>query len=157
LGKFLWPLLLAYIAFCIMTWIGAPLLNLSLRLHRFGRYVLSREQKIASNCIAALLALTVAGIAVFVVWRSEPAFATALLSFLLIMPTAAIFGCPKGWPQAMMIAAVGVLACMAGYIVYLRTRPDTDGEVRSWVSMFVIGILIASFGSHGLRMAKPRN
>src|SRR6266851_1639615 len=43
------PLLVAYFIFAIMTWLASPLFNLMLRLNKFGRHILSREQTLESN------------------------------------------------------------------------------------------------------------
>src|SRR5687768_5670263 len=56
-GKFLWPIFYVYVAFVIATWLAYPLLNLMLRLHRDGRYALSREQVIQSNITGILLTI----------------------------------------------------------------------------------------------------
>ena len=49
------PLIIAYVVFGLMTWIADPLFNLLLRLNRFGRLALSREQVVASNWLACCL------------------------------------------------------------------------------------------------------
>lgn len=51
LSPWIMPLLIAYIVFALATWLGDSLFNLLLRLDRFGRLALSREQIVASNWI----------------------------------------------------------------------------------------------------------
>jgi tetratricopeptide (TPR) repeat protein len=46
-----------YIGFVYLTWTAKPLSNLLLRIDRFGRYALTRDQIVASNWMGALLAL----------------------------------------------------------------------------------------------------
>ena len=38
--SWLWPVLILYIAFALLTWFAAPLFNLLLRVNRFGRLAL---------------------------------------------------------------------------------------------------------------------
>ncbi|NQU21226.1 MAG: tetratricopeptide repeat protein [Candidatus Nealsonbacteria bacterium] len=54
-GVILWPLMGAYIVFCLTTWLAVPLANLALRLHPFGRLALSRDERRASNWIGGFL------------------------------------------------------------------------------------------------------
>ena len=53
LGPIILPLLALSFAFLVLTWIASPLFNLLLRLNRFGRLALSRDQRIASSWIGA--------------------------------------------------------------------------------------------------------
>ena len=59
----LYPLIFLYAAFVLLTWIADPLFNLLLRLDRFGRLALSREQIVASNWLAGILGLGLAALA----------------------------------------------------------------------------------------------
>ena len=60
-GPFLW----LYLIFAVMTWIAPSLFNLLLRINRFGRLALSRDEIVASNwvglCLLAGGAFLVAG------------------------------------------------------------------------------------------------
>jgi tetratricopeptide (TPR) repeat protein len=49
------PIIWAYFAFFILSWIADPLFNLLLRLHPFGKHALSRKEVMASNCVGGLL------------------------------------------------------------------------------------------------------
>lgn len=55
LGWFLWPLVVLFYVFVYLSWTAGPMFNLLLRLDRFGRLVLSREETIASNWFAVPL------------------------------------------------------------------------------------------------------
>ena len=59
LKPFVAPLLIAYVAFALMTWMAAPLFNLLLRLNRFGRLALTREQIITSNWVGLCVLVAV--------------------------------------------------------------------------------------------------
>ncbi len=82
-----------------MTWIADPLFNLVLRLNRFGRLVLTREQIIASNLLGlgllAAVGMTVAGIVI--PW--EEAIICGIYLVLVCLPLSAVFNCDAGWPR----------------------------------------------------------
>ncbi|MFK7790023.1 MAG: tetratricopeptide repeat protein [Phycisphaeraceae bacterium] len=64
LAPFIWPLLIAYITFAWMTWVGMPLADLVLRLSPYGRHALSPRQNLVSFVLAGfiLTALTSFGL-----------------------------------------------------------------------------------------------
>ncbi|MBN2090627.1 tetratricopeptide repeat protein, partial [candidate division KSB1 bacterium] len=91
LTPILTPLLILYLLFVLLTWTAQPLFNLLLRFNRFGRLVLSREEKMASNwvafCVAIALLLAFAG----VIWGPGILILGAIGAFLMIIPISGIF------------------------------------------------------------------
>lgn len=49
LGWVLWPVLILFYAFVYLSWTATPMFNLLLRFDRFGRHILTRDQRVASN------------------------------------------------------------------------------------------------------------
>lgn len=49
----LWPILSVLYAFTYLSWTAVPMFNLLLRFNRFGRHVLSRDQRMATNWFGA--------------------------------------------------------------------------------------------------------
>lgn len=47
------PLLIAYGAFCVLTWVADPLMNLALRLHPVGRHALSPQDRLSGTLFGA--------------------------------------------------------------------------------------------------------
>jgi hypothetical protein len=120
LAPWLLPLQIAYLAFAIMTWIAYPLFNLLLRLNRFGRLALSREEIVASNwlggCIFTALAML---IAYFATGEFAPGWA-AFVFGVLAVPVSAVFRCRQGRPRTLMAAyTVGMLVIGLGRLVPL--------------------------------------
>jgi tetratricopeptide (TPR) repeat protein len=112
LAPYLWPLLGAYLAFVVLSWIADPLFNLLLRVNRFGRLALSREEIIASNWIGACLAGGLAALGVGLATGSDTALLVALSFGLLIIPLSATFNCAEGWPRTIMaLYTAGLAAC----------------------------------------------
>ena len=103
LAPWILPLRILYIAFVLMTWLAYPFFNLLLRLNKFGRLVLSREQTIATNWFGLCLLLALVGLTGCIFASFDSAwFIMAIVFGLLLLPVSAIFKCPSGWPRNVM-------------------------------------------------------
>lgn len=132
LQPYILPVLIAYLVFCLSTWIGAPLANLLLRLDRFGRHALSREQVASSNLVGLSLVTAIGFLIAGLITRGDAGFMLlldALWIGLLTIPVSMIYNCPAGWPRWTAAAIVLVLAL--------------------WASGFVIGSLVLISGVMG--------
>ncbi|HEY2783775.1 MAG TPA: hypothetical protein VGJ05_02270, partial [Fimbriiglobus sp.] len=135
LRPFLEPLLIAYVAFALTTWTAAPLSNLFLRLNRYGRFALSRDQRRASNWVGGFVLLALGGVGwgffapAAYAWLGWP---VALSFIILLMPVAATFACPVGWPRKWMtvytVGMVGLVATAVTLIVSAICLDKTDGK-----------------------------
>ena len=123
------PLLILYVAWVLMTWLAEPLFNLALRLNRFGRLALSREEVISSNWVG----ICVLGALVFLVlhFASElPASLVAALAFVfMIPPLRGIYHCHPGSPRAkaivvaVLMAAIGFFASVPWMVFDVLPKP----------------------------------
>lgn len=104
------PLNLLYAGFRILTWIGRPLFALVLRLDRFGRQALPKEEVTASNWLAAcLLTALLSVILGLALW--QPAFLVLLLAALaMIVPVAGVFRAPRGWGRVTLAVYCALMA-----------------------------------------------
>lgn len=102
------------IAFVVITWTADPLFNLLLRVNPLGRLALSREQIRASNCVGGCLLLALIALVGWAVSRDFRFALTALVSACLILPVAAAFKCPTGWPR-MVMAGYTILLAVLGF------------------------------------------
>src|SRR6185312_7669612 len=99
LAPLIGPLLVLTFAFLLLTWISSPLFNLLLRLNRFGRLALSREQRIESSWIGACFVAAAVSLAVNLVHPTElSSFAMMYFGFLLL-PLALTFHQAPGRPR----------------------------------------------------------
>lgn len=130
------PLLSAYIAFALMTWLSAPLFNLMLRTSKFGKLVLSKEQKLTSELIGVLLMICLGSIAMKLILGDGRWTIVAIVSGLLVAPVALMLLPEKGWPRttAILIAAgltlLGSLTAVIAFIV-----PDTSDRKNLAVAL----------------------
>lgn len=113
LAPWILPLRILYVAFALMTWLAYPLFNLMLRLNKFGRLVLSREQTIATNWFGLCLLLALAGLVGCILYGFESAWLIMVVVFgLLLLPVSAIFKCAAGWPRNLMAALTIAMALL---------------------------------------------
>ena len=164
-APYLWPLLVAYIAFVVMTWVAYPLLNLVLRLHRFGRYALSRDQVASANWIGSLVAIGLAAITARYLTGIYPLRELAMVAGFLVIPVAGAYSCPRGWPRQVMFAGAALMALLGGTAVSLALRafvtlgradytfPDDADQL---FTLFLLCVLVSSFGSNALRQVRPK-
>jgi tetratricopeptide (TPR) repeat protein len=114
------PLIVAYVAFALMTWLAAPLMNLLLRLHPVGRHALSTEQRRTTNVVGGLLLAAAVAFAVSVATGRDGLQLLALYLTIAALPGSLIFRGDRGWPRwvlAGMTAAVVAIAVVISLAV----------------------------------------
>ena len=116
-GIIAYPLMIAYVGFVLLTWLSVPLFNLLLRLNRYGRYALSREQRITSNWVALLLLAAAGCVVAGLATGADVLISAALICFVLVFPASAVMRCERGWPRAVMLAATLALAAVGAGII----------------------------------------
>jgi tetratricopeptide (TPR) repeat protein len=107
-----WPLLGLFFAFVYLSWTAHPMFNLILRFDRFGRHVLSSDQRTAAMWFGATFGLAVGSLAWWLAADSDiGAFSTIVLAILSIC-VAATFG-RTGRNRAILGACTATLAALA--------------------------------------------
>ncbi len=161
LAPFIWPVLGAYIAFALLTWLARPLFDLLLRFNKFGRLALSREQTTASNAVGACLFLALGSLAAaFTV--SSVFYLVAGFFGLLLLPVAGTFRVPEGWPRRLMfgVLALFLLLGLSFFgIVFevIPTREETGMGILTKLAMaFGVGIFLSQFLINGLVAVRVR-
>ncbi len=114
LAPFLWPVLALSFAFLLMIWIASPLFDLLLRLNRFGRLALSRDQRIASNWIGGCFFLAVVCFVSYLAGSRNAGFVGMMYFGFLLMPLAVTFRLDPGRPRLLMAAYTAVVADASG-------------------------------------------
>lgn len=163
LKPFVLPIQIAYLLLVFLTWLADPLFNLALRLNRFGRLALSREQTIASNCVGLCLltALLCASGGLYAGFHGPWTMGTFLFGFLAL-PVAGAFKCPEGWPRrvASIYAAVLAVCAVGAVLTYLPMTPPSE-EVRRvlrglLLGCSIVGIIGSTWLINFLLMARPK-
>lgn len=165
LATIVWPLLALYLIFAVLTWLADPLFNLLLRLNRFGKLALSREQIITSNWVGALLLLVILALVARLATGDGRFVEVALVSGLLLLPLSAIFKVPEGWQRITMIAGTIALALVGFGGVGLFFMVDRElstarsplifwGDKLLW--LFVICAILSQFAAITLGQTRQR-
>lgn len=115
-GLVLWivPLLILYLCFAALTWFSYPLFNLLLRIDRFGRHALSRDQRVASNWFGGCLIVAVASGVVYAATGNELALLTIVAAVGIALPLVVIYSCDVGWPRLAMTLYTSGMALLGG-------------------------------------------
>jgi tetratricopeptide (TPR) repeat protein len=144
------PLLICYVVFAVMTWIASPLFNLMLRVSRYGRHMLTRDERVASNFVGGmLLGALVCGVGGFVT-ASATGLIAGLVLFALVIPTSAVFRLPTGAPRNFMGLYTAGLAVVGGLMVVSIKVPSLDGQASTLSSLYWFGILFSSLVANAL-------
>ena len=146
----LYPLIFLYMAFVLLTWVSDPLFNLLLRLDRFGRLALSREQIRASNWFGGTLGLALVSLVAGIATGSETLLFIALGAAALILPVTATFRCRPGWPRRVMSAYTLLLVLGMSVALY-------RGATAGFLGIALIGAVLSTWIGSGLSMARSRS
>ncbi len=156
LAPWLLPLRVLYVVFVVLTWTAQPLFNLVLRLNRFGRLALSREQIIDSNVIGAVMLLALLSLGACVVWGFDgPRLAAAEVFGFLIIPVAGTLKLPERSRRPMWIYT-GVMATLglAWLAITLGSKTGSGGGV--FMGLFFLGAIAAPWVANAMLMRRTR-
>jgi tetratricopeptide (TPR) repeat protein len=134
LAPWLLPVRILYVCFALMTWMASPFFNLLLRMNRFGRLVLSREQTVASNWFGACLLCALISVSGWLAIGPPIVWQTAAMVFgFLLLPVAGVFLCPTGGPRVLMaVVAIGIaglgLGSVAAFAVAAAQPTAAEGR-----------------------------
>ena len=152
LAPWLLPLRILYVIFVLLTWTAVPIFNLMLRLNRFGRLALSREQVVASNWIGGCLLLALLALAGCLFYSFDSPFVLAALVFgFLVIPLAGTFRCSEGWPRKAMTIYTGLMAAagLGGLLViFAQAYRYPNAKAPSSLGLALIGVFfLGAIGS----------
>jgi tetratricopeptide (TPR) repeat protein len=133
-----WILIGLFYAFVYLTWTAAPMFNLFLRLNRFGRHVLSHDQRVASNWFGAFFLGALGAVTWFFTTETNVAFFTMFCLAVLSVCVAATFTRPVGKRRVLAIATT-VLATIAA-LGMIPVGPDQESP-NGLMLFFVYGFL----------------
>jgi len=162
LAPWLLPFRILYVVFAVFTWLAHPIFNLMLFLHPIGRHALDREQRAQATWVGLCLGLAISSLGLwFGSGRNAAYIIPALVFGLLAIPTAAIFGCQKGWPRVTMLAitlglaAAGLTATgIMGFMDVPKNSPLAALGGGSF-GLFLIGVFISQWVASWLSQQRP--
>ncbi len=167
LAPWILPVRILYVVFAILTWIADPLFNLLLRLNKFGKLALSREQIIASNWLGLSIAIALTSLVAY--FASDPGIPwlyAALVFGLLCLPIAGTAKCQAGWPRwagiglTLVLLAMGGMAAISMFIAVNGPPQFAKGGANaatSWLGMFGLGIFLSTWVFNFLALSRNRS
>jgi tetratricopeptide (TPR) repeat protein len=144
LAPLLVPVIVAYVAFVLLSWTAPQIFNAVLLASRDGRYVLSPEQRRSGGWMAAGLG-AVAGFGATALATGETWAVTCTLMFAaLLIPLSATFRGPRGRPtRTLSMVTIALYAAAAGSLLADRAG---DGELSGILFLLVIlGVVVTSW------------
>ncbi len=153
LAPWIWPLLIAYIIFVALTWFAMPLFNLLLRLNRFGRHALSRDQRVAANWFALCLVVALAGLAAMFITTLDVGAPTIIFAIGMALPLTTIYHCDRGWPRRAMTYFAATMA-VAGAAMVAGAALDAVWAQQVFLA-FLIGIIATPWIANALVGVTP--
>jgi tetratricopeptide (TPR) repeat protein len=166
LAPFVQPLIYLVFAFIMLTWMADPLFNLMLRLNKYGRHALRRDQIVASNWLGGCLVVTAIVLVVGLVSPLEFLIYATVPCLVLSAAVAGVFRVGSGWPQiGLAVGVVGLTFLLVRMNWYawqfeqLFPAPRArvfQREFESDLSLFVNGSLVYFILTNILAMTRPR-
>lgn len=133
-----WPLLGLLYAFVYLSWTANPMFNLLLRFDRFGRHVLSPDQRIATNWFGAAFGLMIAALAWWLVQDDITGLSAAIALAFLSVCVAATFARTGRHRKILASYTLALVAvCAAGSLLALFQNQ----LAAVFVPVFVLGFL----------------
>lgn len=166
LAPWVLPFRILYVAFALMTWLAYPMFNLMLRLNRFGRLALTREQVVESNWVGTCVALALVSLAGCLLQGFGGPWIVSLAVFgLLLMPLSGLFRCEEGWPRRTMLTLTMVLLLIGLGAIGLSWQAHAAGPnsaesvgdpALALLGLFAFGVLGSAFLVNYLASVRPR-
>ena len=142
-----WPLLGLFYAFVYLSWTAHPMFNLMLLFDRFGRHVLSRDQRIGAGWFGGVFALALGSLAWWLAAGRELGLFGGIVFAVLSICVAATFG-KSGRSRAILAGATALLALTAVSSVALILGDNELG--LTLMSAFTIGFIAFQLAANTL-------
>jgi tetratricopeptide (TPR) repeat protein len=153
-------LVVIYLLFVLLSWLAVPIFNLLLRLDRFGRLTLSRDELLETNLFLGLLAAGVVLLLLGMLTHGTVALFGLLGVFLLLIPLSATFRSDPGWPRTAMAVYTALLAALVGGAVFFALlspeRPPSNSPAWALFGLALVGGFLSSFVGAFLSSRTPK-
>jgi len=143
LGWATWPVVIAFYLFIYLSWTAVPMFNLLLRFERFGRLVLSRDERHATNWFGACVLLLLASLGLWASGNPLGMFG-AIMSAMLSVCVAMTFNRTGRKRLGFAIATVVMTAIGAGGLAMIVMGNENGFGLLSTFFVAFLGMQIAS-------------
>ena len=140
-----------YLGFVFFSWAGEPLSNFLLRLNRFGRQALNRQETWIANIVGGCLLLAIASALVGCAGTTlrYPGFAGSAVFVCLILPASAAVTRQSGWPRRTMAGIALMIAALSSLALGLSLLSIGIGEPDAGQLLATLAALMAVLGAAG--------
>lgn len=164
LGPIIFPLQVAYIIFAWFSWVATPLFQLLLRFNRFGKYVLSRDEKHSANLFGGFvllaIALFIAGVALDFAGfphGSVMMLVGAFYSLTISVCASIVFRCRPGQPRWLMFGYTLAMAAVAIGSTVAMLNPEWNAAWGEQLhTIYLLGFIGIGFVANALMQWTPR-
>lgn len=145
LAPFITPIIYAYIAFVLLTWLADPLLNLTLLARTEGRRLLSPDDRRGAVAVGTALAIGLLLMSIGALASVDAAFGAGMAVGFTSLLFAAAFACAPGKQRAglLTVATIFVALGLASMLVPASIGPTL-------VVVVAIGVVIGTWVSRPL-------
>ena len=133
-----WPLLGLFYVFVYLSWTAQPMFNLLLRFDRFGKHVLSPDQRVATNWFGAAFGVAFVSLGWWMATDSRIAMFSTVMFAILSICVAATFN-QTGRDRKILGSCTGALALVAMGAAFLTLSNNAAGHVFTF--SFALGFI----------------
>jgi Flp pilus assembly protein TadD len=133
-----WPLLGLFYGFVYLSWTAHPMFNLLLRFDRFGRHVLSPDQRKGAAWFGASFALAIGALLGWVATANQVLLFSTVVGAILSICIAATFN-RTGRDRTILGSCTAALAAVAIGAAFFTLSDNAAGHV--FTGAFVIGFI----------------
>jgi tetratricopeptide (TPR) repeat protein len=147
LGLVLWPLVGLFYLFIYLSWTAGPMFNLLLRFDRFGRLVLSRDERMATNWFGACVLLIVGALTGWALGNPVGMYG-AIVAAILSVCVAITFGRTEKKRASFAIATAFMAVIGLGGCALMLTGNETG---FAWLTAFFVAFLAMQIAANVAR------
>ena len=150
-------ILMAYMAFAVLTWTSESIFNTLLRFHPFGRHLLTPKLIWRSNLIAScLISGLIGSIATVVLYDWYGAIVVAFYWMLMCAPIVAAFAMPT-LNRALIIGGLAVVVgLIPAYGVFQSVMAESTFPLASSFRIFIWSVIGIQIGANFMAVAPNR-
>jgi tetratricopeptide (TPR) repeat protein len=136
LRPFLAPVVILLTIFAFSTWVIKPISNLFLRFNAYGKFLLSKQEKMSSNFVAVSLLVLLTGLGMYIYSPADKYFVLAAYGFAMMVFCGIMF-LPSKYNSIMIYTiAMAVLGLIAIWMAFTN-----NAATESVALAFVIGFI----------------
>jgi tetratricopeptide (TPR) repeat protein len=139
-----------YVAFVFLTWVASPLFNLTLRLSRFGRLLLSPMEIWGANLVGLCLIIALASTAIYFLLDQPRWIIAAAGAVAMMMPVSATFECDSSRKRGILgiytvcLAVLGLASLCLSF-----AHPQANVPAGIFILAFIAFTWLAQFQFQG--------